>query len=196
MDALHARVTKVERELRFWRLLALVTVGLFALATQFGQTKPAADTIEAKRIIFRDDDNRVRMELGRDGDRFGLVFRDEDAKPAGFFELMKDGPFIMLRDSGKDEQRPLHPTVAISPGVGVLVSDESLRSVLLNVGHVVVTGGSIDVQTPITRDRLPVTRACLGTIETVNKKTGAKTSFPESTLTLFNGNGDVIFQAP
>ncbi|MCE5237806.1 hypothetical protein LLH23_04880 [bacterium] len=39
-------------------------------------------------------------------------------------------------------------------------------------------------------------RACLGATATVNKTTGATTTYPESTLTLFAADGTVCWQAP
>jgi len=39
-------------------------------------------------------------------------------------------------------------------------------------------------------------RAVVGCTKTVTKRTGAETKYPESTITLFKENGDVLWQAP
>ena len=79
------------------------------------------------------------------------------------------------------------------PAVGISIKDPK------DGNHIFVEPCQIALSTtervsgssPITRKR-----AVLGMVETVTTKTGAETKHPVSTLTLFDKEGKVVFQAP
>jgi len=165
------RLARLEKQCSLLKAgFALVTVAL-AVVLLIGagqdQVKPKVlEEVRAKRFVMVDKDGKPRGELGVFKDVPNLVLADENGKYRVGLGVSKDGPGLSFRDK-EGEQRL---TLGLSDGLG---------------------GPSLALS-----DRAGLHRAVLGCDVAVNETTDVEHKYPESTLTLYDASGKVIFQAP
>ncbi|MCZ6571669.1 MAG: hypothetical protein O7C98_00705 [Planctomycetota bacterium] len=116
-----------------------------------------------------------------------LALKDKDGNTRAHLAMVDGTPRLALFDkAGKTRAR-----LAVmdgNPGLALFDKDGEARAHLI-----VFADGSpgLDLY-----DKDGQTRATLGVSRGVDKRTGAETKTAESTLTLFDGKGGVLWQAP
>jgi len=75
---LASRLTKIEREVRFWRILGMVTLGCIVIAVTLGaNANPQTPSVlKAKEFQLVDDDGAVRATLKTIGNESQLTMND------------------------------------------------------------------------------------------------------------------------
>jgi hypothetical protein len=183
-------------------LLLLVGSGLWASAIAYGTGKVGAaaesesqlvpDVIRTHRLEIVDEKGKVVAELAPSLYGGGSIqLYDSEGKTGGKIRaalaLLKDGPGLALYDArGKSR-------------AGLVLSKEELGLFIADAQEMPRVGLALSREGPglMLFDARGKLRAVLGTVTTVvNKITGLKTTTPESTLTLFDSNENVLFQAP
>ena len=170
-----------------------------------------ADVVTAKKIVVVDEVGKERASLGLNAvDGASLVLKDGAGKLRACMDLGTDGsPTLTLADAAgvprtflgfdRDGAPSLMQHAADGTGTmlgvtrgvaGLWVSGTKLKTrALLAV--------SADGKPSLTlTDEAGNDRAVVGCAATKDKRTDAKIEYPESTVTLFKANGDVLWQAP
>lgn len=101
----------------------------------------------------------------------------------GLYMLEDGAPNLCLYDTAGKRRTALRLLTDGSPSV-VLWDDAGATGTTLSNDSLTLHGAA------------GKTCAVIGSTKTVNKRTGALTEYPESTVTLFKENGDVLWQAP
>ena len=135
-------------------------------------------------LVMRDADGKHRIALDVLKDGPGLIMFDEDGKNRAELNVLKDGPgLLMLDENGK---RRAELNMVKNPSLIMFDEDGKKRAVL----DVLKDGPSLRL---LDEDGTP--RATLGTGRTRGKD-GRVTTYPESSLRLFDPDGYVSWDAP
>jgi hypothetical protein len=187
------RLERLEREVRWWRLGAVVAGGLLGLVALVGATKPpVADEVRAKRFVLVDEAGREHARLG-----MGLV---------GVVEPHLE-PELCLGDKEKSGTcvYPYGLSTRASNNGFVNLNPIGLRMALGNVEVEINTGlGSAGPRlklsgaspTLVLADERGRDRAVLGDTSVQALTTRAIEWRPASSLVLFDKDGKVIWKAP
>ncbi|MHC4137639.1 MAG: hypothetical protein ACYS0K_22055 [Planctomycetota bacterium] len=174
------RLERLERENRWMRRIGAVGVAVAAAVFLIGQGKDKElhvqslrvggkdgwATLSAKHLSFMDKARTLRVLLTREHGGASLMFADGNGKLRAVLSTTEVGSTRLRLSDHNDEMRAL------------------LR---------VLPDGSPSLGL---YDKNGRDRAVLGVTTTVDKKTGAETKTAESTLTLYDAKGKVIWKAP
>lgn len=200
-------------------LLLLVGSGLWASAIAYGTGKVGAaaesesqlvpDVIRTHCLEIVDETGKVVAELAPSPYGGGSIrLYDSKGKTRAVLAVLEDGPHLYLCNAQEKpraslavltdesilslwgaQEKSRAGLVVLKEGSGLFMADAQGKS---RVGLTVEkAGASLNLY-----DAQGNSRAVLGTVTKVNKITGLKTTTPESTLTLFDSNENVLFQAP
>jgi hypothetical protein len=182
-------------------LLLLVGSGLWASAIAYGTGKVGAaaesesqlvpDVIRTHHLEIVDKTGKVVAELVPSPLGGGSIcLYNSKGKPRAILTVLEtvleDGLTLSLCDA----QGKSGVSLALSkegPGLYMTDAQGKTRAALI----VEKVGASLNLC-----DAQGKPRAILGTVTTVDKITGSETTTSENTLTLFDPNGRVLFQAP
>ena len=165
---LETRVKRLERENRILKYGGLLVVAV-VLFSAFVPQDQVQEVVRARRIELVDKDSRLRAVLR-------LADGSESDNPFG--RTLGGGAALeMLGSSG-------FPVVTLTGGRdgGSLLMSTTVRGIADGNTYVRLEG--------------PNGMAVLGNTMTVNKQTGAETTFSVSTLTLYDAEGNVRHQIP
>jgi hypothetical protein len=99
--SMEARVARLERECRRWRLAGVVAVGIALVA---GAAQKPPDVVRARRLEVVDDKGRGRVVLEAADDVTGMVLKDRTGRPAAWLGLYDDdSPALNFLRAGDGE---------------------------------------------------------------------------------------------
>lgn len=105
--SLLARLEKVERENRRFRVFGSFAILAAAGALFLGLSAPPSKSLEAELIIVRDTQGKARMILGVGDDGPALTFLDKDGKLRVNLGVDRDGPALDLLDAAESPRAQL-----------------------------------------------------------------------------------------
>ncbi len=225
-SALMQRLDRIERELRWWKRVGSLAVGLMAiLALVSAAPSKPPDQIRAKRFVVVDKKGRSLAELygseslssmahpvlamygskGRTAVELGvfvgetprLAFWDKHGVPRGtFFVGAESGGGMIVRDEKGNERAILDTT-------GLEVRDEQGRrgavgATALHLHRDHLTWGRVELDATglRLRDERNSDRVVVGTTRLEALKTGATSERSLSSLVLLDRDGKVAWKAP
>ncbi len=165
---LETRIKRLERENRVLKYGGLLVVAV-ALFSAFVPQDQVQEVVRAKRIELVDTDGSLRAVLR-------LADGSQSDNP--FARTLGGGAALEIFGSSS------FPVVTLTGGRdgGSLLMSTTLRGIADGNTYVRLEG--------------PNGMAVLGNTTTVNKQTGAETTFSVSTLTLYDGEGNIRSQIP
>lgn len=220
---LENRIEQLERQYRRMKVLTLAMalgLGLVVLsgARQDKRQSKFFESLKTKHLWLVDENDQVRASLGRTGlSLFGEkthISLRTDSLPVRDLKLPPDvthtGASIRLGLShqltaAKRTKEAVTGIRRVQAGkAGVQFDGISIDFGMGDAPKISLADAArnvrveIDGTTPAIRiaDKKGSYRAVLGRTATVSPKTGAETKYQESTLTLFDAKGTVVFQAP
>jgi hypothetical protein len=117
LEAVVTRLNRVEREVRWWRYVGAVLMSGFILAPMAQEALSKNRTVEAERLVIRDEGGSVRAVFGigigssSRGESVGLRLTAKDGVSRAEFFLDVDGtPFLRL--GARDGQAALQADVS------------------------------------------------------------------------------------
>jgi hypothetical protein len=139
---LAVRVSRLERELRIWKLSLVIVV--VVLLVPIVQASPPAAVVEAQKFVLRDADNRVRAVLGTEFagseptavtgfafGQYGLHFYDADRQyRAGMSEVGDAAGSWQLQFDGKRTPSAVRLLAADGLALLTLLATEQVREVV------------------------------------------------------------------
>ncbi len=167
---LEQRLVLLERTNRRMKRIGAVVLLVAAAVLLSGATqRKDLPDLEVRSLTLKDKDGKTRAALGASADgAVGLLLTDKDGKTRAYLVVEANGsPLLALTD--KDGKRRAHLHVGVNGSPVLALSD---------------------------KDGQTMAQAALGVITTVDKRTGAETKTTAGTLTLIDGKGDVLWQAP
>ena len=167
-------------------VVAAVVLLVAAVVLLSGQAKGKnLQDLEVRSLTLKDKAGKRRALLAVVADRSPtLALFDKDGKLRAQFRVGADGsPGLFLHDKTTMPRAAL-----ILDGLFLHDKDSKTRAAL--------TAGEDGSTGLVLFDKDGKKRATLGVTTTVNKRTGAETKTAESTLTLFDAKGGVIWRAP
>jgi hypothetical protein len=96
LETLSARLDRLEREARRWKVLAGGAVGLLALGALLGTAAPGGPEVRASRFVLVDDAGRRRAVLDTDPDAALRIYSKEGQEKIAL-GLRGGGPGLVLR---------------------------------------------------------------------------------------------------
>lgn len=137
MDDLRARVDRMERELRLWRVAGLLLFGAVSLVGVLGAAParvsgPVADEVRARRFTLVDEYGLVRAVLGDDGGT-GLTIFDPRGRPRVRLATSFSGDFPELVFYGKDAKPDVKLEASVWGGGLSLYEPDGARQIRANI---------------------------------------------------------------
>ncbi len=172
-------------------LLVFVGSGLWAMALMHGQPVARAQTsaipnvIKAHKFELVDANGKPRAALAVSKYGAGLGLNDVTGTTRAILSVGASGSRLDLSDAIGKTRVALG--VDDGPGLALYDANEKIRAAI-----------SVDEEGPALylADANGTDRAILGVTQTVNKVTGAATTSSPGTLTLYDKNGNVLYQRP
>lgn len=101
LDTLAQRLSRLERELKRWRV-AVSVLGIVALITFAGAAVATPDKLRARECVVIDTKGKEIAALWAFGDMPTLTLQDKDGKPRAQFDLLPDGsPRLYFADANQ-----------------------------------------------------------------------------------------------
>jgi hypothetical protein len=202
------RLEKLERENRWMRRIGVVAVAVAAIVflVAQGKNKVPPDLV-VRSLAVKDRNGRIRARLflqeRERGEEPILTMED----PYGTGAYVSPGGLGITGAGGKSSAG-IGLSNHRAPGLQMTDTNGRIRVSLSTVGAPTLEMRDAKGKTRVwltaawdgpaleLSDKDANTRAALGATDFVNKATGAETKTAESTLTLFDAKGSVIWQAP
>jgi hypothetical protein len=183
---LEQRLEKLERENRWTRRIGAVAVAAAAVLLLVGQGRQTEGWhLVAKSVTINDAAGRPRIRLGQERGPPQLVFLDASGRPHITLGETSTGPLLRFRD--KNEVRVVL-SADYDGSASLLLTDAAGKS---RCGLGTDPDGSPSVEI---RDEDGDLRAVLGESDSVDKVTGRQIKTAESALTLFDTEGNIVWQ--
>lgn len=219
MYLIEERLTRLERSARRWKSAAITLLVAVAVSVSLGMVGAESGTIEAKRIVFRDDAGLIRMELrsapaeGNARPWWGLMFYNDAGEEAARVRLSGNSPLIQMKGSSKDaletaesvierqkglseDVKAVMRTVAKANGETLVVVEPGTLASYGKDQSATVIGGGYGGGITVKDEPKATAAAVMGRVQTVNDRTGASTNHAAATFTIFNSSGKVVHQVP
>ncbi len=176
---------KLARARFIYRLLGVIGIGVFLVTWFIVSRTHTSDVVFAKRFTLVDDSGITRAELAVREEGAVLSLCDENGKFRTMLRVGKDGSRLDLFD----ENGKLRTSLCEVKGLnGLILTDENQKPRATLV--VTKDGPGLDLF-----DENENVRASMGTGQTETED-GRVTTYPESSLLLFDQDGYVIWEAP
>lgn len=98
IDAIQARVDRLERQNRWLKGVLLLAVFVPGAAAVVGVQQATPKVVEAESFVVKDSNGRTLAVLGRHGEYHGLNLYDARRRPAASFALDREGSSLGLND--------------------------------------------------------------------------------------------------
>jgi hypothetical protein len=195
LEQVLARLTRLERENRYWKALGIVAVGILGLilllgASKHKETVPVADELRARQFVLVGERGNVLGRLGAlPHGSMGFALYDAGTRTRALLAVDADGA-SSLSLVGRHGKGSLLLKAENDGAAGIRLFDQQWKT---RVSLGIWPDGSPFLQLA---DRDGKNRAILGYSELVVNATGELIERPESSLILLNGNRTVIWRAP
>ena len=186
---IEARVARLEREnTTLKRMMALGVLSISLLGMVGHRATDVQRAIRAERFELVDRDGRLAARL----------------RPAGTLDTIagRRGVGAVLEFFGADTTQSVLLLSGGTDGAALMLTKRDRIGLLLPRGLLFVRGSKIaaDLEVGDSDTHLTLSdedgEAVLGSTSAVNKRTGATSRFPVSTLTLYDADGNVRYRAP
>ena len=185
---IEARVARLERKNR--TLKGIIVLGVLSLSLPWimGQRGTGVQPIRAERLELIDRDGRLAARL----------------RPARALDTLtgRSGVGAVLEFFGADTAHPVLILSGGTDGGALMLTKRDDFGVMLPRGFLFVRGSKVAANLGVEQGDTYLTlsgdggEAVLGNTSTTDKRTGATTRFPVSTLTLYDADGNVRYRAP
>ncbi len=194
MTDIEKRVAKLERENRFMKIGSLFLIAIIGIGFLTAQVvAPKMKIIEAQGFIVKDLEGNTRIEIGYSIDSLtNLTYNSSymrilrNSKWAFKMECYSLGKeigdnYLMINNPSSGDVQSI-----LLSGNGILLEENDYRATLLP--------RSLDLSKK--NKESYVSRAVLGEVNLVQTKTGGTNTTPLSSLTLFDVEEKVLWEAP
>ena len=186
---IEARVSRLERKNR--TLKGIIVLGVLSLSLPWimGQRATGVQpAIRAERLELIDRDGRLAARL----------------RPARALDTLtgRSGVGAVLEFFGADTAHPVLILSGGTDGGALMLTKRDDFGLMLPRGFLFVRGSKVAANLGVEQGDTYLTlsgdggEAVLGNTSTTDKRTGATTRFPVSTLTLYDADGNVRYRAP
>lgn len=124
VDALTARVDRLERENRRWKQAGLIAGGVVGVAFLMGQAAPPAQVIQAQHIVITDDKGNERIVLGAAKDRASILLKNEAGKATTVLAVSDETAGLSVTDENGKYRLTLGKHLKEGGGAGIWLYDE------------------------------------------------------------------------